>query len=54
MARELKPFGYDIFTIDIQWYEGAASGYDYSTKPIPTMDEHGATAARAESLPIEL
>jgi hypothetical protein len=40
MARELKPFGYDIFTIDIQWYEGAASGYDYNTKPIPTMDEH--------------
>jgi hypothetical protein len=41
MARELKPFGYDIFTIDIQWYEGAAKGYDYNTKPIPTMDEHG-------------
>jgi hypothetical protein len=38
MARELKPFGYDIFTIDIQWYEGQASGYDYNTKPIPTMD----------------
>ena len=38
MARELKPFGYDIFTIDIQWYEGAASGYDYNTKPIPSMD----------------
>jgi len=40
MARELKPFGYDIFTIDIQWYEGAATGYEYNTKPIPTMDEH--------------
>jgi alpha-galactosidase len=38
MARELKPFGYDIFTIDIQWYEGAAKGYDYNTKPIPAMD----------------
>jgi hypothetical protein len=41
MARELKPFGYDIFTIDIQWYEGAAKGYEYNTKPMPTMDEHG-------------
>jgi alpha-galactosidase len=41
MARELKPFGYDVFTIDIQWYEGAAKGYEYNTKPIPTMDEHG-------------
>ena len=41
MARELKPFGYDIFTIDIQWYEGEAKGYDYNTKPTPTMDGHG-------------
>lgn len=41
MARELKPFGYDIFTIDIQWYEGEAKGYDYNTKPIPTMDGYG-------------
>jgi len=40
MARELLPFGYDIFTIDIQWYEGAAKGYDYNTKPIPAMDGH--------------
>jgi hypothetical protein len=38
MARELKPFGYDIFTIDIQWYEGEARGYDYNTRPVPTMD----------------
>ena len=41
MARELQPFGYDIFTIDIQWYEGAAKGYDYNTKPIPSMDDYG-------------
>ncbi len=38
MARQLKPFGYDIFTIDIQWYEGGAKGYDYNTKPVPTLD----------------
>jgi alpha-galactosidase len=38
MARQLKPFGYDIFTIDIQWYEGEAKGYDYNTKPVPTLD----------------
>jgi hypothetical protein len=38
MARQLKPFGYDIFTIDIQWYEGEASGYDYNTRPVPTLD----------------
>lgn len=40
MARELKPFGYDIFTIDIQWYEGAATGYEYGKKPTPTLDGH--------------
>jgi alpha-galactosidase len=40
MARELKPFGYDIFTIDIQWYDGGASGYDYNAKPLPTIDDN--------------
>ena len=38
MAEKLKPSGYDIFTIDIQWYEGSATGYEYSSKPVPTMD----------------
>jgi hypothetical protein len=38
MARQLQPFGYDVFTIDIQWYEGAAKGYDYNTQPMPTLD----------------
>jgi len=38
MTRELKPYGYDIFTVDIQWYEGTATGYEYSSKPVPTMD----------------
>ncbi|MDY6948639.1 MAG: glycoside hydrolase family 27 protein [Pseudomonadota bacterium] len=38
MARQLQPFGYDIFTIDIQWYEAEASGYEYNTKPVPTLD----------------
>ncbi|HKE94738.1 MAG TPA: hypothetical protein VKB34_10555 [Povalibacter sp.] len=41
MARELLPYGYDIFTIDIQWYEGAASGYEYNKDPVPTMDGYG-------------
>jgi alpha-galactosidase len=40
MARELKPFGYDVFTIDIQWYEGEAKSYEYNPKPVPTMDGH--------------
>ncbi len=41
MARELLPAGYDIFTVDIQWYEPEASSYNYNEKPVPTMDGYG-------------
>ncbi|WP_095011914.1 glycoside hydrolase family 27 protein [Tsuneonella mangrovi] len=41
MARELLPAGYDVFTVDIQWYEPNASSYDYDAKPLPTMDRFG-------------
>ena len=41
MAAKLKPAGYDIFTIDIQWYEPGASSYTYAAKPVPTMDGNG-------------
>lgn len=41
MAEQLLPFGYDVFTVDIQWYEPEASSYNYNTKPVPTMDGHG-------------
>jgi alpha-galactosidase len=41
MAEKLLPAGYDVFTIDIQWYEPKASSYTYNTKPIPTMDGYG-------------
>ena len=41
MARELKPAGYDILTVDIQWYEPEASSYSYSAKPVPEMDGYG-------------
>lgn len=41
MARKLLPFGYSIFTIDIQWYEPEASSYTYNSKPRPAMDAHG-------------
>ena len=41
MAEKLLPYGYDVFTIDIQWYEPAASSYTYNSKPIPTMDGYG-------------
>jgi len=41
MARVLKPAGYDILTVDIQWYEPDANSYTYSAQPVPTMDGHG-------------
>ncbi|MDP1026827.1 glycoside hydrolase family 27 protein [Sphingomonas sp. KR1UV-12] len=41
MASKLLPFGYDIFTVDIQWYEPNASSYEYNTAPVPAMDGYG-------------
>lgn len=41
MADRLLPFGYDIFTIDIQWYEPEARSYTYNRAPKPAMDDHG-------------
>ncbi len=41
MAEKLLPSGYDIFTVDIQWYEPGASSYAYAAKPQPTLDGYG-------------
>lgn len=41
MQRELLPAGYDILTVDIQWYESEASSYEYNARPEPTMDAYG-------------
>lgn len=41
MAAKLLPFGYDIFTVDIQWYEPEASSYTYNANPQPVMDGYG-------------
>ena len=41
MAEKLLPFGYDIFTVDIQWYEPEAKSYTYNSNPEPTMDGYG-------------
>jgi alpha-galactosidase len=41
MAEKLLPFGYDVFTIDIQWYEPGASSYTYSSNPEPALDGYG-------------
>jgi len=41
MRAKLLPFGYDVFTIDIQWYEPNASSYEYNRDPTPAMDDFG-------------
>jgi alpha-galactosidase len=41
MARELLPHGYDVFTIDAQWYEPNANGFDYRAQAQLCMDEWG-------------
>src|SRR3546814_9735777 len=41
MAEKLLPAGYDIFTVDIQWYEPGATGFDYRTGVELAMDGHG-------------
>jgi hypothetical protein len=41
MRARLLPFGYDVFTVDIQWYEPQASSYEYNADPVPAIDGHG-------------
>ncbi|MFT4253646.1 MAG: glycoside hydrolase family 27 protein [Caulobacter sp.] len=41
MAAKLLPFGYDVFTVDIQWYEPEAVSYTYNRDPWPAMDGFG-------------
>jgi hypothetical protein len=41
MADKLLQFGYDVFTIDIQWYEPEARSYTYNNNPRPAMDGFG-------------
>ncbi len=41
MRDKLLPFGYNVFTVDIQWYEPDASSYTYNAAPVPAMDGYG-------------
>jgi alpha-galactosidase len=41
MAAQLLPHGYNIFTIDAQWYEPGANSFDYRKDAVLTMDEFG-------------
>jgi len=41
MAKVLLPHGYDIFTVDIQWYEPGATGFDYRKDAHLELDPWG-------------
>jgi hypothetical protein len=41
MAQKLLPFGYDVFTVDIQWYEPNANSYEYRKDAQLAMDQYG-------------
>jgi alpha-galactosidase len=41
MADKLLPSGYDVFTVDIQWYEPNATGYEYRQGAELAMDGYG-------------
>jgi alpha-galactosidase len=41
MAAQLLPHGYNIFTIDAQWFEPGANSFDYRKGAVLTMDEFG-------------
>ncbi len=41
MADKLLPHGYDVFTVDIQWYEPGATGFEYRVGVELAMDANG-------------
>jgi hypothetical protein len=41
MVAKLLPFGYNVFTVDIQWYEPNANSYEYRKDAELTMDQYG-------------
>ena len=51
MAMLLLPHGFDIFTVDIQWYEPGADSYEYRKGAVLAMDEWGRLAPAANRFP---
>ncbi|HTZ20128.1 MAG TPA: NPCBM/NEW2 domain-containing protein [Opitutaceae bacterium] len=51
MAEKLARFGYNIVTVDIQWYEPDATGFDYRQGAKLEMDEFGRLIPAANKFP---
>ena len=51
MAQQLKPFGWRIFTVDIQWYEGEAQGHSYKEGAPLAMDDYSRLVPAPKKFP---
>ncbi len=51
MASKLKPFGWNVVTVDIQWYEPNAKSFDYRAGARLTMDGYGRLLPAANRFP---
>jgi len=51
MADILKPAGYDIFTVDIQWYEPNSQGHDYKEGAPLEMDGYSRLVPAVKKFP---
>lgn len=41
LAANLLPYGWNLITVDIQWYEPNASGFNYTPGAVLAMDDYG-------------
>lgn len=51
MAEKLLPAGYDILTVDIQWYEPEAKAHEYKPGAKLQMDEYGRLLPAVKKFP---
>ncbi|MBW8780325.1 MAG: glycoside hydrolase family 27 protein [Verrucomicrobia bacterium] len=51
MADKLLPHGWKLFTVDFQWYDPAARGFEPRKSPTLAMDAHGRLIPAVERFP---
>jgi alpha-galactosidase len=51
MAKHLLPAGYDVLTVDIQWYEPNATGHNYKPGAPLEMDEYSRLLPAVKKFP---
>ena len=51
MARDLRPHGWSIFVVDIQWYGAGSKGFDYVKDLQVSMDGYGRLLPNPERFP---